>query len=133
MEFLKKLFNFSDTISGVDFLIRWVSSIIIQWPGGFLIGYGIASGIMGLTMLGVLIACVGIVLQFSTLRKRARALFTDNNDLHFYIVYLILSIIQGFTNDMELIISIPINILVLIVFSIALFKNSGISPDSHLG
>jgi uncharacterized membrane protein YhaH (DUF805 family) len=133
MEFLKKLFNFSGTINGIEFLWRWVVANIIQLPGGFMIGYGIAGGIMGFTMLGLIIGSVGIALQFSTLMKRSRALFKVPNYLYYYIAYLLVSIVQGFAGSINEYISILSNIVMLAMFVYAIAKNSGIPKVNHEG
>lgn len=133
MEFLKKLFNFSDTISGTDFLIRWVASNILQVPGGMLMGVGIGTGVLGFTLLGLIIATTGIALQFSTLSKRARALFSKPNYLYFYIAYLVVSIFQGFAIHINEYVSIASQVVMLGMFLYAIFKNSGITDAKHLG
>jgi len=134
MEFLKKLFNFSDTISGTDFVIRWIASLIIQYPGGFLLGMGLASSNMGLMTLGLLLAMVGIVLQFSTLMKRSRALFSNKlHVLYFYIGYVLISIFQGFAANISLLVNLVTALVMLSMFGYAIFKNSGTPPAEHLG
>ena len=133
MEFLKKLFNFSDTINGIEFLWRWVVANIIQLPAGFMIGYGIAGGVMGLTMLGIIIASVGIALQFSTLMKRSRALFEEPKHLYFYIAYLVVSIFQGFAGSINEYAYVFSGIAVVAMFVYAIAQNSGIAKVNHLG
>jgi len=133
MEFLKKLFNFSDTINGVEFLWRWVVSNIIQVPGGMLVGFGITSGIMGLTMLGIIIASVGIALQFSTLMKRSRALFETPKHLYFYIAYLVVSIFQGFAGSINEYASVFSGIIMVAMFVYVIAQNSGIAKVNHKG
>ena len=133
MELLKKVFNFSDTISGMSFLTRWVIATLIQFPGGFLVGHGIASGIMGFTMLGIIIASLGIALQFSTLMKRSRALFSSPNYFYFYLAYLIVSIFQGFASSINEYAVIFSNIIMLIMFVYAIAQNSGIPKVNHKG
>ena len=134
MELLKKLFNFSETISGVNFLIRWIASIVIQYPGGMLVAYGISGGSVGLAMLGLMLASCGIFLQFSTLMKRSRALFTNTyHTVLFYFLYIVLSILNGFARNSDPIIAGTVGIAVLLVFCIALFKNSKIAPVDHKG
>ena len=133
MEFLKKLFNFSDTINGIEFLWRWVVANIIQLPGGYMVGYGITSGIMGFTMLGIMIACIGVVLQFSTLMKRARGLFKAPNYFYFYFTYLAVSVFQGFAGSINEYSVIFSNIVMIAMFVYAIAKNSGIPKVEHKG
>ena len=135
MELLKKSFNFSDTISGTTFLIRWVISNIIQFPGGLIIGSGIGSGIMGVTMIGLIIASAGLFLQFSTLMKRSRALFPGGGMkyMYFYLLYVAISILQGFTTDMPLWIGFPIALVMVVIFLYTTFSDSTISKEDHIG
>ena len=133
MEFLKKLFNFSDTINGIEFLWRWVVANIIQFPAGMLIGFGIVDGIMGLTMLGVIIASIGIALQFSTLMKRSRALFEAPKHLYFYIAYLVVSIFQGFAESINEWAGAFSGIVMVAMFVYAIAQNSGIAKVNHKG
>lgn len=133
MEFLKKLFNFSDTINGIEFLWRWVVAIIVQLPGGYMVGYGIVSGVMGYVMLGIIIAGLGIALQFSTLMKRSRALFKAPNNMYFYIAYLAVSIFQGFAEGINEYAVIFSSIVMLLMFVYAIAQNSGIAKVDHKG
>ena len=128
MENLKKWFNFSDTLNGTNFLIRWVVATLVQFPGGYLTGLGLAKGHVGYTMLGLIIATVGIALQFSTLLKRSRALFSQaTNAFAFYIGYVLVSIFQGFAQNMDQEILIGTNIVMIVMFLYAIFRNSGVA------
>ena len=132
MENLKKWFNFSDTLNGTNFLIRWIVATLVQFPGGYLTGLGLAKGHMGYTMLGLIIATVGIALQFSTLLKRSRALFsTTTKALMFYIGYVLVSIFQGFAASMGQEILIGTNLVMVVMFLYSIFRNSGI--ENHEG
>lgn len=134
MENLKKWFNFSDTISGITFVLRWVIAMAIQFVGGYTLGYGFGSGIMGLTMLGLIIASVGIVLQYSTLYKRSKAIYPGfKQHFAFYISYLVISILYGFVQDIDPIMGGFTGIVLLVFFGIAIFKNSGTPEAKHLG
>ena len=128
MENLKKWFNFGDTLDGKNFLIRWVIASLIQFPGGYLTGLGLTSGNNGYTALGLIIATVGIVLQFSTLLKRSRALFsTATNAFLFYVAYVFVSIFQGFAQNMGQEVLVATNLVMVFMFGYAIFKNSGIA------
>ena len=134
MENLKKLFNFSDTISGTTFTIRWVIATVIQFCGGYLTGFGLVSGNMGFTMLGLIIASAGIALQFSTLLKRSRAIFSNvKGALAFYFAYLIVSVTKGFINGIDPVLDGFVIITLLGMFAYAIFKNSGMPKIDHLG
>jgi len=133
MELLKKLFNFSDTINGTDFLIRWVAANILQFPGGFLLGIAIVDGNMGLLTVGIIIAAAGVALQFSTLMKRSRALFNRPNYLYFYIAYLVVSIFQGFAEGINEYAVIFSSIAMLGMFVYAIAQNSDTPRNEHVG
>lgn len=128
MENLKKWFNFGDTLDGKNFLIRWVIASIIQFPGGYLTGLGLASGNNGYLVLGLIIATIGIVLQFSTLIKRSKALFSTATKAYvFYTSYLFVSIFQGFAQNMGQDVLVATNLVMILMFGYAIFKNSGIA------
>lgn len=134
MEILKKLFNFSDTIDGTTFVLRWLLATVIQFPGGYLTGLGLASGNMGVATLGLMVASVGIFLQFSTLLKRSRALFQPAmNAFIFYVSYVCVSIFRGFAEGFGEEVLIFTSLVMLVMFGIAIFKNSGIPKVDHVG
>ena len=134
MENLKKWFNFSDTISGTTFLLRWLVALAVQFVGGYALGYGFGSGIMGLTMLGLTIASIGIVLQYSTLYKRSKAIYPSfKQHFTFYLSYLVISILYSFLQDVDPVIGGFTGIVLLVLFGIMIFKNSGDPEAKHLG
>ena len=93
MENLKKWFNFSDTISGVKFLVRWLVAYGIQFLGGYMLGTGFVKSMEGLVLTGLIVASVGIVIQFSSLMKRSRAILPAVREHYaFYISYICISI-----------------------------------------
>ena len=98
MENLKKWFNFSDTVSGTTFLVRWLIAFGVQFLGGYIIGNAIVNDMnMGGLTVGLIIASAGIALQFSTLLKRSRAIFPNvKSAFVFYFAYLVFSITKGF-------------------------------------
>ena len=134
MENLKKWFNFSDTISGTTFIVRWVIATAIQFGGGYLTGIGLVAGHMGYTMLGLIIASAGIALQFSTLLKRSRAIFSNaKGAFGFYFAYLVISIAKGFIEGIDPVLDGFVVITLLGMFAYAIFKNSGMPKIDHLG
>ena len=125
METLKKWFNFSDTLNGTNFLIRWVIATLLQYPGGYLLGLGLAGANMGYTMIGLIVASLGIALQFSTLLKRSNALFsTSVKAFVFYFTYLAVSIFRGFAQSMGQEILLLTNLTMVLMFLYAIFRNS---------
>jgi len=84
-------------------------------------------------MLGIIIACLGIGLQFSTLMKRSRALFKAPNNMYFYIAYLVVSIFQGFAEGINEYAEIYSGIAMVSMFVYAIAQNSGIPKVEHKG
>ena len=134
MENLKKWFNFGDTISGITFIGRWAVSMLVQFIGGYSLGYGLAGGVPGLMALGVLITSVGVVLQFSTLLKRSRAIFPAIKSYYaYYTSYVIVSLAYSFLQNVNPILSGFLGLVVLSMFAILIFKNSGTQDVEHIG
>ena len=135
MENLKKWFNFGDTVSGTTFLIRWLIAFGVQFLGGYIMGKAIVNDMnMGVLTIGLIIASAGIALQFSTLLKRARAIFTSvKSAFVFYFAYLVFSITKGFVQNVDVVLDVAVGLTILIMFAYAIFKNSGESEVQHLG
>lgn len=135
MENLKKWFSFSDTVSGTTFLVRWLIAFAVQFVGGYILGLSIVNNMnMGGLTAGLIIASVGIALQFSTLLKRSRAIFNSVKAAFvFYFAYLVLSITKGFVEGIDLVMDVSIGLAILAMFGYAIFKNSGTPPAQHLG
>lgn len=128
MENLKKWFNFSDTISGTAFLVRWLIAFAVQFAGGYILGLAIANNMnMGGLSLGLIIASAGIALQFSSLLKRSKAIFESaKGAFAFYFAYLVVSITKGFIEGIDPVLDGFVVITILAMFAYAIFKNSGI-------
>ncbi len=78
MQNLKKYFQFSGTISGLNYFLRNILSYLSAFIGGYMVGDGLANENAGLTSLGFVIIAPAIVFGFATLYKRVLALFEDN-------------------------------------------------------
>lgn len=128
MKNLKKWFNFSDTISGTAFLVRWLIAFAIQFAGGYILGLSIANNMnMGGLTLGLIIASTGIALQFSSLLKRSKAIFESIKGAYaFYFAYLVVSITKGFIDGIDPVLNGFVAIIILVMFAYSIFKNSGI-------
>lgn len=135
MENLKKWFNFSETISGTTFLVRWLIAFAVQFVGGYIVGLSIINDMnMGGFTVGLIIASAGIALQFSSLLKRSRSIFNSVKAAWaFYFAYLILSITKGFIEGVDVVLNASMGIAILVMFAYAIFKNSGTPPAEHLG
>jgi hypothetical protein len=132
MENLKNYFNFSGTISGTTFILRWLISYVIQFFGGYMVGMGILNN-GGILMVGFMFAAIGIALQLSTFKKRSRALFPNDRYSLFFTSYLIISILLSAFKDVDPTLGGFLGIVILVLFGITIFKNSGLSEDSHEG
>lgn len=76
---IKKLFNFSGTINGTNYFLRNFMFGILGFFGGYSVGYGITSGNGGMATIGFILAAVAILGNVSTIYKRVKALFPDND------------------------------------------------------
>ena len=127
MEKIKKYFEFSGTINGLNYFLRNLLGTFLGFISGYLIGYGMASSEMGLIMLGFVILAPSMWFGATTIYKRASALFPkDATAITFGVIGA--QVVMNFTQD-----SIgPLLNLALIIFGlIMIFKNSGI--PSHEG
>jgi len=75
MENWKKYFEFSGTISGVNYFLRQLLTSSIAFIGGFTLGYGIGIDSLGLITLGLLLLSPAVWMSFATVYKRCEALF----------------------------------------------------------
>ena len=75
MKEYKKYFEFSGTISGTNYFLRNLLSSLVAFIGGYLIGYGVASQIIGYTTVGLFVIAPTLWYNFATIYKRASAVF----------------------------------------------------------
>ena len=132
MENLKNYFDFSGTVSGVTFLLRWVLATIIQFGGGYMVGMGLSQN-YGLTMIGFIVSSVGLVLQFSTLRKRTRAIFPNDTNMVFFFSYILISILSQAIKGNDPAIDGFMGIGIFGMFMVSIFMNSRIPETEHKG
>jgi len=127
MEKLKKYFEFSGTINGLNYFLRNLLSSFLAFIGGYMVGYGLASTEMGIATLGFLILAPTIWFSTSTIYKRAKALFAESAAM-ITIGILVAQLLVQFTQDSFG----PIINLGLIIFGLVMiFKNSKI--ENHEG
>ena len=128
MEKIKKYFEFSGTISGLNYFLRILLSSVFAFIGGFTIGYGLGADNMGLLTLGLVILAPTFWFNFTTIYKRCNALFGEQATV--YTISLItLQVLNQFV-EKETIGKIG-GLVLLIIGCILIFKNSKI--DSHNG
>lgn len=128
MEKLKKYFEFSGTISGTNYFLRNLFSTIVAFFGGYALGWGLASGEMGVVTLGLLVLTPIVWFNFATIYKRANALFPEDATL-WTVGLIILQVIGQFFKGQP--VGGLITLGLFIVGLIFIFKNSSI--ENHEG
>ena len=127
MEKIKKYFEFSGTISGLNYFLRNIIATIGSFIGGYSVGYGLASQQMGLAALGFLIIAPAFWFSFANIYKRSLAVFPKDAVL-ITIGMIVGQVLVQFTQDSFR----PIlNLGVIIMGLILIFKNSNI--ENHEG
>jgi len=126
---MKKYFEFSGTINGLNYFLRNIVLAILGFGVGYGIGYSFGMGNTGLVMVFVALFAPLMWLQLSTIYKRMTALFPK--DAKMYTGGLItLQLVQQAMNEDS-----PFKILLLLVLFVIglvlIFKNSGI--ENHEG
>ena len=128
MEKIKKFFEFSGTISGLNYFLRILLTSVIAYLGGFTLGYGIGTNNMGLLTLGLVILAPTFWFNFTTIYKRCKALFGEQATV--YTISLIaLQVLNQFV-EKETVGKVG-GLVLLIIGCILIFKNSKI--ESHNG
>ena len=77
MNNFKKYFEFNGTISGTNYFLRNLLSVFIAVMGGFSLGWGIGSGNMFFTLLGLIVLAPTLWFNICTIYKRSNALFPE--------------------------------------------------------
>lgn len=128
MERIKKYFEYSGTISGLNYFLRILLTSVIAYLGGFTIGYGMGTSNMGLITLGLVILAPTFWFNYTTIYKRCNALFGEQAAV--YTISLItLQVLNQFV-EKETIGKVG-SLVLLIIGCILIFKNSKI--ESHNG
>ena len=126
---MKKYFEFSGTINGLNYFLRNIVLAILGFGVGYGIGYSFAMGDTGLMMVFVVLFAPLMWLQASTIYKRMSALFPK--DAVMYTGGLItLQLIQqamGEGNPFRALLTL----VLLVIGLVLIFKNSGI--ENHEG
>jgi uncharacterized membrane protein YhaH (DUF805 family) len=128
MEKLKKYFEFSGTISGLNYLLRILLTSVIAYLGGFTVGYGVGTDNMGLMTLGLVLLAPTFWFNFTTIYKRCNALFGEQATVY-TISIIALQVLNQFF-EKETIGNVG-NLGLLIIGCVLIFTNSKI--ESHNG
>ena len=119
---MKKYFEFSGTISGMNYFLRNLLSTFGAFGGGFLIGWGIGMEQAVYTILGMVLLAPALWLNICTIYKRSNALFPEYATT--ITIGMILLQVLGEVNE---VFTLPAVIMGLVL----LFKNSDI--EEHNG
>ena len=129
MESLKKYFEFSGTINGLNYFLRNLVLFVLAFGVGYGMGYSFGMGNTGVFMIFVVLFAPLLWLQVSTIYKRMTALFPK--DAKMYTAGLItLQFIQNAMNQ-DNPFRVILTLLLLVVAGVLIFKNSGI--ENHEG
>lgn len=129
MEKLKKYFEFSGTINGLNYFLRNLISTIVGFFGGFSVGYGIASSSMGLVTLGFMVAAPTVWFAATTMWKRMNALYGERATLYTVLLFGA-QIFSQFLDESSPISSI-MTLCFFVIGLILIFSNSDI--ENHEG
>ena len=128
MEKIEKYFRFSGTISGTNYFLRNLLSVFLAFFFGFMIGYGLSTNSMGLTVLGLTLLAPTIWYSYASLYKRMNALLGENATAStFGLVLLQISnqfLVEGLFKGI-------MSIVFLIIAIFLIFSNSNI--ENHEG
>ena len=125
MENLKKYFEFSGTISGVNYFLRQLLTSLIAFIGGFTLGYGIGDDSIGLITLGMVILSPAVWMSFATIYKRCEALF-PGLAASYTLGIIILQVLNQFVDKTNSVLSSLASIVLLVIGLYLIFKNSDI-------
>ena len=125
MDNLKKYFEFSGTISGVNYFLRQLLTSLIAFIGGFTLGYGIGDDSIGLITLGMVILSPAVWMSFATIYKRCEALF-PGLAASYTLGIIILQVLNQFVDKTNSVLSSLASIVLLVIGLYLIFKNSDI-------
>lgn len=125
---IKKYFQFTGTINGLNYFLRNLLSLLLAFLSGYGIGYGIASGNNGIMMISFILMAFILWFSFTTIWKRMNALFPEKANL-FTIGLISLQTISQFLIEGSFLQSI-LTLFLFIVSLVLIFKNSEITEHN---
>jgi uncharacterized membrane protein YhaH (DUF805 family) len=128
MQNIKKYFQFSGTINGLNYFLRNILSYLAAFIGGYMVGDGLLNKNTGLTSVGFLIIAPAVAFGFATLYKRMLALF-DDDATSYTIGIILIQITSQFMEDGPF--KTLAGLFMLIFSCILIFQNSKI--ENHNG
>lgn len=129
MENLKKYFQFSGTINGLNYFLRNLILYFLSYGIGYGIGMSMVNNDVGMIMVFVGLFAPVMWAQLTTIYKRMSALFPK--DAALYTAGLITMQFVMSAMDVNNIYRSGLTLLLLIVAGVLIFKNSGI--ENHEG
>jgi uncharacterized membrane protein YhaH (DUF805 family) len=128
MQNIKKYFQFTGTINGLNYFLRNILSYLAAFIGGYMVGDGLLNKNTGLTSVGFLIIAPAVAFGFATLYKRMLALF-DDDATSYTIGIILIQITSQFMEDGPF--KTLAGLFMLIFSCILIFQNSKI--ENHNG
>ena len=122
---MKHYFDFSGTISGTNYFLRNVISVLLMMSGAIVLAAGINEYSNPLQMVGGIEIILGIIINLSNLVKRMRALFP----LNFKFVFIGFAVATILSNSIVVefpIIAFILNLALFIFGLVLIFKNSDV-------
>lgn len=120
---MKKYFEFSGTIDGSIYFLRNLLATFVGFIGGYLLGYGLGSGDIGLSIISFLVLIPAVWFTVATIYKRLSALFPESATV-LTVAMVTMQILVEFTGDGG--VGAIINLGLFIFGLYLIFKNSGI-------
>jgi len=122
MSDIKKYFEFNGTISGTNYFLRNLLAVFFAFIGGFSLGWGIGTGTMFFTILGLIVLVPSLWFNICTIYKRSKALFPEYATI-ITVGMVLLQLLES--------ISPIITLSGIVIGLILIFKNSNI--EDHNG
>lgn len=122
MNNIKKYFEFSGTINGINYALRNLLAVFVAFISGFILGFGLGLEQPILTMLGVVGLVPTLWFNACTIYKRSNALFPEYATLYTIGMFLF-QILDS--------VHVVFSVSVLIMGLILILKNSNI--EEHNG
>ncbi len=126
---MKKYFEFSGTINGLNYFLRNIVLAILGFGVGFGIGYSFGMNNTGLVMVFVALFAPLMWLQASTIYKRMLALFPKDAAMYTGGLITLQLVQQAMGEDNPF--RVLITLVLLVIAGILIFKNSRI--ENHEG
>jgi hypothetical protein len=119
VEKVKKYFEFSGTISGLNYFLRQLLA--------FALGYGVASDNLGILTLGLVLLVPAVWMSMVTIYKRCEALFPGQAAMYTTSI-LVLQVLGQFVGGTAM--GGIVSLVLLIVGLYLIFKNSDITEHN---